>query len=211
MEDIRYVLEDFPDMDKFFRRNLINSLAGFKSINLVGTQSQQGITNLAIFSQVFHVGATPALMGIIFRPDTVPRHTLNNLEQTGYYTCNHIHEAIYKQAHQTSARYDISEFDAVGLTPEYSDLISAPYVKESRIKIGLKFEERHNLKINGTVLIIGSVVEIILPNDCVGEDGMIQLEKAGSITGSGLDSYHRTEKIARLTYAKPNKDLEEID
>ena len=211
MENTRYVLDDFPKMDKFFRRNLINSLAGFKSINLVGTHNSQGINNLAIFSQVFHVGATPALMGMIFRPDSVPRHTLSNIETTGFYTCNHIHEDIYKQAHQTSARYNISEFDAVGLTPEYGDVVQAPYVKEARIKIGLKFEERHDLKINGTILIIGSVVEIILPKDCVGKDGMIFLEKAGSITGSGLDSYHRTEKIARLSYAKPDQNLEEID
>ena len=72
------------------------------------------------------------------RPFSVERHTYNNIKETNYFTINHINKEIYKQAHQTSARYDkdVSEFDECGLTPEYSDTIKAPYVKESKIKIG---------------------------------------------------------------------------
>jgi hypothetical protein len=36
------------------------------------------------------------------------------------------------------------------------------------------------------------------------------LQKAGSITCVGLDGYYRTEKIARLSYAKPDKPLTEL-
>lgn len=211
MESIKYSVEEFPEMDKFFRRNLINSVTGFKSISLIGTINEAKVTNLAPFSQVFHVGATPALIGVLFRPDTVERHTLQNLLATGYYTLNHIPETYYKEAHQTSARYEGSEFTACHFTPEYSDRLPAPYVQESKVKIGMKFEERHNLAINGTILIIGSIVELFVPKDCVGTDGFINLEQAGSITCSGLDSYHRTQKLARLSYAKPNQTLKEID
>lgn len=205
-----FAATDFPAMDKFYRTNLINSLSGFKSINLVGTINRQGLTNLAIFSQIFHLGANPALMGILVRPDTVPRHTLANLQETGSFTLNHIRPEFYQQAHQTSADYEGSEFDSCGFTAEFSGKISAPYVKESVVKIGLEFRERVDLTINGTILIIGAVVEVILPRDCLLPDGYLDIEKAGTLTGSALDGYHTTQRLARLSYAKPGRQVREI-
>ncbi|MBC8112368.1 MAG: flavin reductase [Verrucomicrobia bacterium] len=193
---------DFAPMEQRFRTNLINSLSGFKSVNLVGTVNAAGLTNLAIFSQVFHIGANPALMGMLVRPDSVPRHTLANLMETGFFTLNNILEDFYQQAHQTSARYETSEFEACGFTAEFSGKHPAPYVKESTIKIGLKFEEHHPLVINGTILVIGSVQEIICPDDCLQNDGYLDIEKAGSITCSASDGYHTTQKLSRLPYAK---------
>lgn len=207
---MHFSVDNFDKLDKFFRRNLINSATGFKSLNLVGTQNKNGLTNLAPFSQVFHIGASPAYIGLLIRPDSVERHTLDNIESTKFYTLNHVLSSFYKQAHQSSARYHVSEFEATGLTPEYSSLLPAPYVKEANIKIGLQFEERNDIRLNGTILIIGSIQELFVPDDCIGEDGMIDLEKAGTITCSGLDTYHTTQKLARLSYAKPDKDLFEI-
>ena len=115
--------ESIMAMEKQNRVHLVNSLGGFKSVSLVGTTDEEGHTNLAIFSSVFHIGANPPLMGLIFRPTPPERNTYNNILKTGYYTLNHINESIYKQAHQTSARYDktISEFEVTGLTPEYKE------------------------------------------------------------------------------------------
>ncbi|MBC7922786.1 MAG: flavin reductase [Ferruginibacter sp.] len=196
---------DFPAMNRFYRANLINSLSGFKSTNLVGTVSSQGIPNLAVFSQVFHLGANPALMGMLVRPDSVPRHTLTNLLETGSFTLNHLRPEFFEAAHQTSANYEGSEFDACGFTPEFSGKLAAPYVRESTVKIGLEFRERVDLAINGTVLVIGAVVEIRFPADCLQPDGYLDLEKAGTVTGSGLDGYHVTQRLARLPYARPER------
>jgi hypothetical protein len=41
-------------------------------------------------------------------------------------------------------------------------------------------------------------------------DGFIDLENAGTITVSGLDSYHSTKKIERLSYAKKDKWPEKL-
>ena len=46
--------------------------------------------------------------------------------------------------------------------------------------------------------------------DYVLEDGFVDIEKAGSMTVSGLDSYHKTNRIARLSYAKTDSPLKEI-
>ena len=107
-------------LENRYRAHLINSLSGFKSANLIGTQDSNGQTNLAIVSSVFHLGAHPPLVGMIIRPHSVPRHTLENLLATKQYTINHVNKDIYNKAHQTSARYekDKPEFDATGLSTE---------------------------------------------------------------------------------------------
>lgn len=204
--------EKIEEFDKLYRTAFVNSLSGFKSGNLIGTISNDGKTNLAIFSSVIHVGANPASMGFLMRPVTVDRNTYNNIKENGYFTINHINKDIFKKSHQTSARYDkeVSEFDACGLTPEYSELLPAPYVKESKIKIGLRFVEENEIKFNGTIFIVGEIIEVIIDDDLILPDGYIDIEKAGTIAISSLDGYHQTKRIARLSYAKPGKELKEI-
>ncbi|HEY7885123.1 MAG TPA: flavin reductase family protein [Cellvibrionaceae bacterium] len=194
-----------------YRAHLINGLSGFKSANLVGTQSLAGKHNLAIVSSVFHLGADPALMGMIIRPHSVARHTLENLQATGCFTLNQVSQPIYRAAHQSSARYprEVSEFAAVGLTPEPSALLAAPYVAESPVKVGLRLLSTQTLP-NDTELVIGEVVEIHLPEAAVGSEGYIDIESLGVVAISGLDSYHTTERLARLSYAKPNQVAEEL-
>ena len=197
--------QNILDFKKLYRAAFINSLSGFKSANLIGTISSEGKTNLAIFSSVIHVGANPPLMGFLMRPVSVERHTYNNIKETGFFTINHINKEIFKQSHQTSARYEkkISEFDVCGLTPEFTNTIKAPYVKESKIKIGLQFVEEHEIKFNGTIFIVGEIIEILLPSDGASKDGFIDIEKAGSVAISGLDIYYEVNRITRLSYSKP--------
>jgi hypothetical protein len=70
--------------------------------------------------------------------------------------------------------------------------------------------ERINIELNGTTLVIGKIIKIIAPESCIQNDGFIDLEEAGSITCSGLDSYHQTNKIGRLSYAKVDKEIKEL-
>ncbi len=207
-----FTSETLLDIEKHERAHLINSLGGFKSLALVGTSDSKGNTNLAVFSSVFHVGANPPLIGLIFRPSPPERNTYSNIIETGFYTINHVNETIYKQAHQTSARYDkeISEFEITGLTPEYKDAFFAPYVSESNIQLGIEFKEKIDLTINNTILIIGEITQIYIPETCLSADGFIDLEKANTVTCSGLDSYHKTVQLDRLSYAKPNKEVSSI-
>ena len=183
---------------------MINSLSGFKSANLVGTINTESLTNVAIFSSAVHIGANPPLMGIISRPNTVPRHTLENIIATEQFTINHVHSKIYQQAHQTSARYNTqSEFEATNLTPEFINNFKAPFVQEANIKIGLSLADIIDIHLNNTKMIIGKIEWISLPQNCVEQDGKINLETADTVVISGLDTYHKTTQIERLPYAKP--------
>ncbi len=204
--------EDLIKLEKQNRTHLINSLGGFKSVVLVGTQNNNNQTNLAIFSSLVHIGANPPLIGLIFRPSPPERDTLKNILETGFYTINHINETIYRQAHQSSARYDeaISEFDETGLTTEYKNDFKAPFVLESNVQLGIEFRDKIEININRTTMIIGEIVNVYVPEICLNEDGFINIEKANTLTCSGLDSYHKTIQIDRLSYAKPNIEVSSI-
>lgn len=197
--------QDILNMETRYRANFINSLGGFKSVVLVGTRSKSGLENLSIFSSLFHLGANPALCGVIVRPDVSERHTLENIEETGCYTLNQILPEFVDAAHHCSARYprEVSEFEASGLTTEYLFDFQAPFVKESHLKFSVELREKHPLAINGTILLIGEIMQVVIPENCLQESGFIDLEQARTVTCSGLDSYHTTQKLVQLPYAKP--------
>ena len=68
---------DFNDIDKIKKLNIINAISRIKSGNLIGTISNNQQTNLAVFSSMIQPGSNSALLGFIARPDDeVPRHTL---------------------------------------------------------------------------------------------------------------------------------------
>lgn len=205
--------QDIDDMPQRYRVHFINSLSGFKSANLIGTQDSLGQTNLSIVSSVFHLGADPALMGMIIRPHSTPRHTLENILETGSYTINQVTCDMAKQAHQTSARYakQESEFDMTGLTPEYLPGVIAPFIQQSPLKIGMKLVEQEVLAVNNTVLVIGEIVSVCLDQSALNQDGSINLDKLNTVAVSGLDGYYQASKLFRLSYAKPFKEPEEIE
>ena len=203
------------DINKFesrYRARLINSLSGIKSANLIGTRNKQGQENLSIVSSCFHIGATPPLMGMIFRPATVERHTFENIRDTGVYTINHVHHEIVDRAHQTSARYerDISEFHEVGLSPEYLSSFDAPFVKESKIKMSLIKKSIIHLEINKTELVIGEITNIHLDETLIQVDGFVDIKRADSVGVSGLDCYHSLLEGDRYSYAKPGRLLSRL-
>lgn len=207
-----YNLPDIQNWSRFYRANFINSLSGFKSASLIGSINQLGQTNLAIFSNIIHLGADPALIAFQNRPKEAASHTIGNIEATSVYTINHITPNMIKQAHQTSAKYTLeqSEFNETGLTPIFKEGILAPFVAESVIKYALKLEEIIAIKQNGTYLVIGSITDIFIDQAFVKEDGFIDANKAKSICSLGIDAYYTTILVDRLSYAKPNEPLVSI-
>ncbi len=195
---------DLQSWERFTRANFINSLSGFKSLSLIGTVNDKGVSNLAVFSNIIHLGADPALIGFINRPLSAAPHTIQNIQETGLYTVNLVTESIYKQAHQTSAKYPegVSEFEMTGLTEEYREGCNAPFVAESPVQYVLKFEQIMPIELNGTFLVIGSLQEAYVPIEIQEEDGFLDLAKAGILTSLGTSGYYKTEKINTLPYAK---------
>ncbi|WP_046744374.1 flavin reductase family protein [Kordia zhangzhouensis] len=196
---------DIDQMDKLYRINLINSCAGYKSANLISTQSVDGLTNVAVFSSVTHLGSNPPLLGFITRPAVVPRNTYENIKETGKYTINHIHHKITKEAHHTSAKYpkEISEFDKTNLEREYKDNFAAPYVKGCPVQIGMQFVSEYLIRENDTILIVGQIEHLYIHDELLENDGFINLIKAETATINGLDGYAIPKKHNRYSYQRP--------
>ncbi len=199
-------LNDIQNFESRYRAKLINSLSGFRQVSLIGTQSKLGIANLAIFNSLIHLSANPPLWGLVFRPDTVQRDTLDNILETGVYSINYVSSNYFQQAHQTSAKYDsnISEFEAVGFKTTYDSDFLAPFVEEATVKIAMKLEQVIPIELNGTKLLIGSIQRINLKESMLKKDGFVALNEEQIIASSGLDAYYKTELLGRLNYAQPN-------
>lgn len=192
-------------LDKRYRAALINAVTGFKPANLVGTADAQRQSNVAIMSSVVHLGSRPPLLGLVIRPDPVDRHTLDNILETGFYTINHVGEHFIEAAHQTAARYprEVSEFDATGLAAHWHDGFPAPFVGEATIRMGMRLREHQELAINGTHFVIGEIVLLEVPDDCVDAEGRLNLVRAGTVALSGLDTYHTARPLKVMAYARP--------
>ena len=200
--------EDILQMPKVKRLNIINSITGVKPANLISTIDERNRHNLAIFSSVVHLGSNPALIGFILRPQQkIRRHTYENILENGYYTINHLPNHKTLEGHYTSAKFDkeTSEYDVCHFTPEFQHDFPVPYVKESFLKMGLKHVESIPIKYNGTVMIVGKILQVYVAKSSLNEEGYINLEEAKSVGISGLNTYYDLKKIASYPYARPHE------
>jgi flavin reductase (DIM6/NTAB) family NADH-FMN oxidoreductase RutF len=204
---ISFSNEQITALDKQYRICLINSLLGYKSLNLVGTANREGVTNLCVISSAFHLGANPALIGLVMRPQRDNNDTLRNIKSTGCFTLNNVLPSWYMQAHQTSASYPlgVSEFETCGFNPYYIADFKPPFVAESSVKIGLELREVLDIKMNDTTIVVAEIVHILVNDALIGEDGTLDHVSAETVTAAGLDAYFLTKPLGRLAYAKPDK------
>jgi hypothetical protein len=175
---------DIAAFEKIYRLNLVNGLPGFKPANLVGTAAPNGQTNLAIFSSAIHLGSDPAVLGIVTRPTTVPRHTYQNIKDNdGCFTLNHVPMSLVAQAHYTSANFEdnVSEFAECGFTAVHRDIF------------------------NGTVLLVSTVKHVYLREEGLRPDGTLDLVALREAAISGLDGYHEVLPPVRFGYARPGQ------
>ena len=204
---MHYTRDQINDLEKIKKINLINSCSGYKSANLIGTISKEGITNVAVFSSVTHLGSNPPTLGFILRPTTVPRDTYKNILESGVFTINHIFEDIIEDAHHTSAKYEeaISEFDITTLEDEYYNDCIAPFVKGSPVQMEMKFIEEYHIKSNNVIHIIAEIKNLYVKDDILKEDGFLDLAKGKVAAINGLDAYAIADNNTRFNYQRPKK------
>ncbi len=199
---------DIEQMDRIERLKVINTITGIKPGNLIGTTAKEHGSNLAIFSSLVHLGSNPALVGFVLRPTgEIKRNTYENILENGFYTINHIHQDLIKQAHYTSVKFDhgVSEFEECGLTEEFLMDFPAPYVAESHLKMGVKFEEEVYIKSNNTRMIVGSVEALHVPDHCFDTSGYLRLDRLKSVGIGGLNNYYSLEYMDSFPYARKNE------
>ncbi|MCH1454537.1 MAG: flavin reductase [Flavobacteriaceae bacterium] len=199
--------EDINGFSKLYRLNMINSITGYKSANMIGTRSDSGKENVAIFSSITHLGSNPALLHFTLRPNTVPRDTYKNIKENNVFTVNHVSLDQIEEAHHTSAKYDeaISEFDQTHLEAEYKIDWYAPFVKGSPVALGCRYLNEYDIEENGCVLIIAAIEHIFIEPKLLQDDGWVKLESGKVVAINGLDGYTLPELKQRLEYARPKE------
>jgi flavin reductase (DIM6/NTAB) family NADH-FMN oxidoreductase RutF len=199
--------KDISELEHLYKINMVNSLSGYKSANLIGSISNKGVENVAIFSSVIHLGSNPPLLGFILRPTTVPRGTYKNIKENGVYTINHISSDFIEDAHHTSAKYDseISEFDMTDLNATYINDFKAPFISQSPIKIAMKYIEEYYIKANDVIMVVGEIESVKIEEGLLQKDGYIDLSKGNVATINGLDGYAIPKLKTRQEYQRPNK------
>jgi flavin reductase (DIM6/NTAB) family NADH-FMN oxidoreductase RutF len=199
-------------MEKIERLNLINSATGYKSANLICTKSINGISNVAVFSSVTHLGSNPAIIGFIVRPTTVPRDTYKNIKETHFFTVNHISVNMIKDSHHTSASYksDVSEFDKTNLEEDYKMDLEVPFVKNSPVQLYCKYLNEYYIKENDTIHIIASIEHLFFDDNLQHKDGWLQLDKGNIVSINGLDGYCLPKLVDRFEYARVGVDTKSL-
>lgn len=195
---------DIEALERKYRLNLINSITGIKPANLIGTKSNNSEENVAVFSSVVHLGSHPAQLAFILRPQhSRESDTCRNIHENGFYTINHIPKNLIKNAHYTSAKLPAtdSEFAIMNIEKAYINHFFAPFVKDSPVKIGMKFSSEIPLP-NGCTMIIGDVETIHVEDFLVNELGQIDLELEATVGISGLNSYYGLKKLTTFPYVR---------
>ena len=200
--------EHITRLERIKRINLINSITGIKPVLLIGTKSNDNISNLAIFSSIVHISSNPSLFGFFIRTNSkIRRDTYENIMENSVYTFNHIHSLEIRKSHFTSIKFqkNISEFDRCKFTEQYLENFSAPFVLESNVKIGLKLKEVLDAKSNSSKLIIGEVQHIFLKEKFLDKDFHLNVELSDTISVGGLNNYYKNYKVITLPYARLNQ------
>lgn len=201
---------EFDAWEKRFRTRFFNSIHGWKAVHLIGTKNGRGETNLAPFNSIVHVGAFPPLIGMVFRPNTVARHTYENIKTTGVFTINSLPHSFAEKAHGTAANYSRteSEFDAVGLVPSQPDPNDAPAVAEAPIQLFLREVEDQLILANQTHFLIGEVYKVCIHPDLVGTNGLVNTDDM--LLATGLENYASANFYKRFDFARPAQDVKEL-
>jgi flavin reductase (DIM6/NTAB) family NADH-FMN oxidoreductase RutF len=169
-----------------------------RPIAWVSTISREGVHNLAPFS--FFTGVSSKPPTILFvagrHDDGRKKDTLVNVEATGQFVVNVVPEALAEAMNITATEYPygISEFGKAGLTPQPSERVAPPRLKESPIH----FEcERHEIlhvgvdAVGGGAIVVGRIV-LIHVDESVLRNGKVDYELYHPIGRLGGMEYSRT-------------------
>lgn len=193
-----YRPEEWAAWSDRYRAQFFNSLYGGRLVAMLCTETEQG-ANVCPVSQILHVGASPASVGILLRPESDRHQTRALLDAKRPTSLHWMPSEKLHEAHQCSAAYPAhaSEAEAVGWTFHPYPMSS---LEEALISVQLDWKETHPL-FNGTALYVFHLTSIqtsIVPR----EDGFWDFQ-GGLLHSQGLDHYGRFESESALPYARP--------
>ncbi len=176
---------------------MIRSIAP-RPIAWVSTLSREGVPNLAPFSFFTGVASNPpAILFVAGRHDDgKKKDTLVNVEATGQFVVNVVPESLAEVMNITATEYPhgMSEFEKAGLTPEKSERVAPPRLKESPIQFECERQEVVHIGVDGVgggTIVVGRIV-LVHVDESVLRGGKIDYELYHPIGRMGGMEYSRT-------------------
>ena len=146
--------------------HLMTDIVVPRPIAWVSTVDENGVFNLAPFSCYGLVSGQPMVVGFSVGSyrDGQKKDTLRNIELTKDFVINLVTEALAPAMNITAAPYprEVSEFEKAGLTPIKADVVNAPMVAESPVKMEcrvIQIIQFGNWPVTNS-LILGSVLRV---------------------------------------------------
>ena len=185
------------------RTGLINAISGIRTAFLA-ISGTQGNWNAGVFTNVTHVGANPACMSILFRPDNGNRHSFTNYRTDKRITLVALPEAEMQRLHDCSASYDeeVFEWEHLGGRCERLTGWTHPIPTTALWAVELEFDESFKLK-NGCIYTVGHVQHVGLGKAVVLEDRTLHFGTP-PLLALGLQHYFIPESVAHLPFPSVN-------
>lgn len=175
-----------------------------RPIGWISTRSRAGRVNLAPYSLSNIIGFNPGYVmfsGGGQHPDGHRKDSVINAEETGEFVYNMATYDLREAVSLTGSIIDssVDEMAAAGLTPAPSRLVTPPRVLESPINIECKYYTTVVLPghdcTTSHYMVIGRVVGIHIKDDCITEEGKIDILKIRPLARLGYLDYTSVESI----------------
>ena len=185
--------------------HLLGDIVVPRPIAWVSTVDENGVFNLAPFSCYSMVSGLPLVVGFSVGSyrDGQKKDTLRNIELTREFVINVVTEKLAVAMNVTAAPYprEISEFVKAGMTPVKADIVNAPMVAESPVKMEcrvIQIIEFGTAPVTNN-LVLGSVLRVHLADEFWNKltrriEGLRLIARLG---GEG-DIYCRTEDTFQM-------------
>jgi flavin reductase (DIM6/NTAB) family NADH-FMN oxidoreductase RutF len=182
-----------PAIDSY--KLLVGSIVP-RPIGFISTLSREGVANLAPFSFFNAICAEPPTICFSVGNRVPPKDTIRNIRASGEFVVNIVSEAIAERMNLCSGDYPagVSEFDISGLTPEPSEVVQPPCVRESPMNMECKTIQILDLgrSSGGASLVIGEIVRFHF-DPSIATGFRIDPAKLRAVGRMGGNEYTRTQ------------------
>lgn len=172
-----------------------------RPIAFVSSIDREGNPNLAPFSFFNCFGSNPPVL--IFSPalrgkDGTIKHTLENVREVDEVVVNIVNYAMVHQMSLASTEYPkgVSEFEKAGFTPEPSELVKPPRVKESPVQMECRVMQIIQTGVKGGAgqLVMCEILRMHIKEEVLDAQQKIDPHKIDQVSRLGGDWYSRAAK-----------------
>lgn len=188
-------------LDRLAAYRLFTSAVIPRPIAWIGSLDDAGRDNLAPFSYFMGVSSAPPMVAFSAARlrDGSLKHTARNVLATREFTISIVEEPQLDAMHQTSAPYEDSEFDAVGVVRTPSVQVRPPRVAAARVALECQLRQAHEA--GNCTLFVGEVVGWFVADELwTGTE--VKLEGFRPLARLGGDGYTTLGQVLRRPPAK---------